>query len=71
MRRVGILFATCTVLCAQIQTGPPLPYRVVDGWPELPAGGNFGEVAAVDVDKSDNVWVFRDASHQLKDAGLG
>jgi hypothetical protein len=60
MRRLGILLATCTFLCAQIQTGPPLPYRVVEGWPQLPAGWNFGEVAAVDVDTNDNVWVFSD-----------
>ena len=55
MRRLGILLATCTFLCAQIQTGPPLPYRVVEGWSQLPAGWNFGEVAAVDVDTNDNV----------------
>jgi DNA-binding beta-propeller fold protein YncE len=65
MRRVGILLATCTFLCAQIQTGPPLPYRVVEGWPQLPAGWNFGEVAAVDVDKNDNVWVFSDGPHPV------
>ena len=57
MRRLGILLATCTFLYAQIQTGPPLPYRVVESWPQLPAGWNFGEVAAVDVDKNNNVWV--------------
>ena len=65
MRRLGILLATCTFLCAQIQTGAPLPYRVVEGWPELPAGWNFGEVAAVDVDKNDNVWVFSDGPHPV------
>jgi streptogramin lyase len=52
-------------LCAQIQTGPPLPYRVVEGWPQLPVGWNFGEVAAVDVDKNDNVWVFSDGPHPV------
>ena len=55
MRRLGILLATCTFLCAQIPTGPPLPYCVVEGWPQLPAGWNFGEVAAVDGDTNDNV----------------
>jgi hypothetical protein len=65
MRRLGILLAACTVLCAQIQTSVPHPYRVVEGWPELPARWNFGEVAAVDVDKSDNVWVFSDGPHPV------
>ena len=68
MRGLGIHLATCTFLCAQMQTGPPLPYRVVEGWPQLPAGWNFGEVAAVDVDKNDNVWVFSDGPNST-DAG--
>ena len=66
MRRLGILLLpTCTFLCAQIQTGPPLPYRVVEGWPQLPTGWNFGEVAAVDVDTNDSVWVFSDGPHPV------
>lgn len=65
MKRLGILLATSTFLCAQIQTGPALPYRVVEGWPQLPAGWNFGEVAAVDVDTNDNVWVFSDGPHPV------
>ena len=63
MRRLFLLFATCVCLSGQIQTGPPLPYRVVEGWPQLPSGWNFGEVAAVDVDRNDNVWVFSDGPH--------
>ncbi len=65
MRSLVIAFATCTLLSAQIQTGPPLPYQVVEGWPQLPAGWNFGEVAAVDVDRNDNVWVFSDGPHPV------
>jgi DNA-binding beta-propeller fold protein YncE len=65
VRRLFLLFATCACLSGQIQTGPPLPYRVVEGWPQLPSGWNFGEVAAVDVDRNDNVWVFSDGPHPV------
>jgi len=50
---------------AEIQSGPPLPYHVVEGWAHLPAGWNFGEVASVDVDKNDNVWVFNRGPHPV------
>lgn len=65
MRWLAILLAGSRFLCAQIQNGPPLPYRVVEDWPQLPAGWNFGEVAAVDVDANDNVWVFSDGPHPV------
>ena len=65
MRRFLILIAASAVLCAQIQTGPALPYRAVEGWAQLPPGWNFGEVSAVDVDRSDNVWVFSDGPHPV------
>jgi DNA-binding beta-propeller fold protein YncE len=65
MRALTILAAVGAVLSAQIQTGPPLPYRVVEDWPQLPAGWNFGELAAVDVDANDNVWVFSDGPHPV------
>ena len=65
MRQVAILLAACAGLFAQLQTGPALPYRAVEGWAQLPAGWNFGEVAAVDVDANDNVWVFSDGPHPV------
>src|ERR1700733_3147751 len=65
MRRFLILIAASAVLCAQIQTGPALPYRAVEGWAQLPPGWNFGEVSAVDVDRSDNEWVFSDGPHPV------
>src|SRR5438270_11515629 len=43
---------------AKLKSGPPLPYKVVSGWPTLPKGHNFGEVSGVDVDRQGNVWVF-------------
>jgi len=39
----------------------PNPYRLVEGWPTLPAsmnGGRWGEVIRVHVDTRGNVWVF-------------
>ena len=47
------------------QTGPQLPHRVVENWPRLPSGWYLGEVAAVDVDADDNVWVFSRGAHPV------
>ena len=33
-------------------------YRIVENWAKLPDGWSFKEVAAVGVDKNDNVYVF-------------
>jgi DNA-binding beta-propeller fold protein YncE len=65
MRRFLVFAAACSALCAQTQTGPALPYHAIEGWAHLPAGWNFGEVSAVDVDRSDNVWVFSDGPHPV------
>jgi hypothetical protein len=50
---------------AELQTGPALPCHVVRDWAQLPAGGNFGGGSAVDVDKSDTVWVFNRWPHPV------
>jgi DNA-binding beta-propeller fold protein YncE len=50
---------------AQLQSGPPMNYSVVEGWAKLPAGWNFGETSGVDVDKNDNVWVFNRGPHPV------
>jgi sugar lactone lactonase YvrE len=34
------------------------PYRLVEGWPQLPANVKLGAVISVDVDSKGNVWVF-------------
>ena len=34
------------------------PYRVVENWPQLPAGMKWGGVISVDSDSSGNIWVF-------------
>lgn len=52
------LAAWIPLAAADLQTGPPLPHRLVKDWAQLPAGWNLGECSGVDVDRQDNVWVF-------------
>jgi DNA-binding beta-propeller fold protein YncE len=40
-------------------------YRVEEGWGTLPEGWSFHEVAAVGVDRSDNVYVFNRGEHPM------
>jgi peptidylamidoglycolate lyase len=42
----------------QLKSGPPLPYKAVPDWAQLPRGYNFGECSGVDIDRQGNVWVF-------------
>jgi len=60
-----VFLSAVTPVYAQVQSGPPLPYHVVPDWAKLPEGWNFGEVAAVDVDKADNVWVYNRGPHPV------
>src|SRR5580698_547355 len=60
-----LILAAALPTFAELQTGPTLPYHVVRDWAQLPAGWNFGEVSAVDVDKNDNVWVFNRGPHPV------
>ncbi len=52
-------------LAGQLASGPALPHKLVENWPQLPPGWNFGECSGVDVDKDDNVWVFNRGTHKL------
>ncbi|MFI5013696.1 MAG: peptidyl-alpha-hydroxyglycine alpha-amidating lyase family protein [Hyphomicrobiales bacterium] len=40
-------------------------YRVVEGWEKLPQGWEFGDVAAVGVDRQDRVYVFNRGAHPM------
>ena len=55
----------CPLIGAELQSGPPLPHRLVKNWAQLPAGWNFGECPGVDVDREDNVWVFTRGPHKV------
>ena len=67
MRTAVLLLSIAASLpcLAELKSGPPLPYRVVENWAQLPNGWNFGECSGVDVDKNDNVWVFNRGAHPV------
>ncbi len=52
------LMMAAPLMAAELQTGPPLPHRLVEDWTQLPKGWNIGEAVSVDVDSDDNVWFF-------------
>jgi hypothetical protein len=73
-RRCRILRGAALGICAALIGSPgqaeqalprnptdlPNPYRLVEGWPTLPAsmnGGRWGEVSRVQVDPRGNIWV--------------
>jgi len=66
MLLAAILFVCTATGQTQERTYPnptdlPNPYRLVPGWPTLPAamnGGRWGEVIRVFVDSNGNIWVF-------------
>ena len=64
---IALLFAAAVlqVAAAELKSGPPLDYRPVPGWAQLPKGWNFGECSGVDVDKDDNVWVYNRGTHPV------
>jgi hypothetical protein len=61
-----VAIVVCGTVARAQQTYPkptelPNPYRLVEGWPTLPAqmnGGRWGEVIRVHVDVKGNIWVF-------------
>src|SRR5215510_11011032 len=51
---MGAMIVVCTIaVCAQEN-----PYRVAEGWPQLPSGITWGAVISVDADGRGNIWVF-------------
>ena len=40
-------------------------YRIIEDWAKLPDGWSFKEVAAVAVDKNDNVYAFNRGEHPM------
>jgi peptidylamidoglycolate lyase len=61
---VCLVFSS-VLAAADLQSGPPLPHRLVADWVKLPAGWNLGECSGVDVDRDDNVWVFNRGPHTV------
>src|SRR5499426_32480 len=56
-RRVLSLTAVIAV-CAMTVHAQENPYRVAEGWPQLPSGMTWGGVISVDADANGNIWVF-------------
>ncbi|MBL8233320.1 MAG: hypothetical protein JNL98_32790 [Bryobacterales bacterium] len=61
--RLLTLLAAASISC--FAQSPALPHKLVQDWPQLPKGINFGEVSGVDVDRNDNVWVFNRGTHPV------
>ena len=55
--RVALLIAT-VIACAAAVYAQDNPYRVAEGWPQLPSNMKFGGVISTDVDARGNIWVF-------------
>ena len=53
---------------SQLQSGPPLPHKLVADWAKLPKGWNFGECSGLAVDKDDSVWVVIAVSARLSNS---
>ena len=60
-----ILVALALPALAELKSGPPMNYTLVQDWAQLPSGWNFGECSGVDIDKNDNVWVFNRGAHPV------
>src|SRR5881296_3813632 len=55
--RVALLIAA-VIACAAAVHAQDNPYRVAEGWPQLPSAMKFGGVISTDVDARGNIWVF-------------
>jgi DNA-binding beta-propeller fold protein YncE len=55
----------CVPAWGQLQSGPPLPHKLVADWPRLPEGWHLGECSGVEVDRDDNVWIFNRGPHKV------
>src|SRR5436309_1327735 len=55
--RVALLLAAVMLMTAAVHAQDN-PYRVAEGWPQLPPGMKFGGVISTDVDARGNIWVF-------------
>src|SRR5215468_6615881 len=55
VRLVILITALVSAIAAYAQENP---YRIAEGWPQLPAGTTWGAVISVDSDAQGNIWVF-------------
>ena len=62
--RVALLIAA-VIACAAAMHAQDNPYRVAEGWPQLPSAMKFGGVISTDVDARGNIWVFHRNDPQI------
>lgn len=73
MRRAfSLLGAIIPIVCVSVSASDGQPsmsthYRVVHGWPQLPAGEMLGQATGVGVDSKQDVWVFHRAGREWSD----
>ncbi len=72
LRAFSLLGAIIPIVCASVSASDGQPsmsthYRVVHGWPQLPAGEMLGQATGVGVDSKQDVWVFHRAGREWSD----
>jgi sugar lactone lactonase YvrE len=60
-----VLSAAAMLVCASALLAQGNPYRLAEGWAQLPANIKFGAVISVDVDPKGNIWVFHRADPMI------
>lgn len=66
------LFCSCSFQSADVAADaePDISFEVVEGWPALPAGFEFGECAGVGVDSHGHVFVFHRADRDFNNTEI-
>ncbi len=58
--RIALVIAAMIVVAIAVHAQGN-PYRLAEGWAQLPSGMKFGAVISVDADARGNIWVFHRA----------
>src|SRR5262249_51948410 len=59
------LIITHSRLAARTARAEAWGYRLVSGWPNLPAGWALGDVSGVAIDRDGDIWAFHRGDHPL------
>ena len=62
---LGLFGIAIVPVIAALKSGPPMPYRAVADWAQLPEGWSFGPCSTVAVDRQDHVWIFSRGAHPV------
>ena len=58
VKSMRVVVFLIVAVCAVAVRAQDSPYRVAEGWPQLPAGIKWAGVISVDADARGNIWVF-------------